>query len=132
MKYYEQIETLFKEGLSNVEIVNELGCDKSTVSNAIKALELVRTEAQKSAIKSRSQLGKTYAKCSKYKFNPELNRVSTYESKNYILDDIRKGLMNTGVGNLKADIETAVASIQVLRAKFAKIPKFTKQANNNE
>jgi predicted transcriptional regulator len=124
MKYYNEIEKMFNEGSSNVEIERALGCDKSTVSHAIKALGLVRTEAQKFEIKRRSQLGKTYAKCSKYKFKQEL-RVATYESKYYILDHITKGLINTD--DLEADIETAVASIQALRAKFAKIPKFTKQ-----
>ena len=126
MKNQEIIIKMFNEGASNVEIGQAINYDNSEISKAIKALGLVRTPEQKSAIKSRAQLGKTYARCQKSKFKKEV-RVATYESKNYILDDIRKGLINTGAENLEADIEAAVASIQKLRNDFAKIPKFTKQ-----
>jgi hypothetical protein len=124
MKNQEIIIKMFNEGASNVEIGQAINYDNSEISKAIKALGLVRTEAQKSAIKSRAQLGSTYKKGLKSKFKKE-QRVSTYESKNYVLDDIRKGLINTG--NLENDIELSVVSIQKLRENFAKIPKFTKQ-----
>jgi hypothetical protein len=124
MKNGELIIELFNKGLGNVEIAEKIGYDNVQMFKAIKELGLVRTPEQKSAIKSRAQLGTTYKKDRKSKFKKE-QRVSTYESKNYVLDDIRKGLINTG--NLQNDIELAVASIQVLRKNFAKIPKFTKK-----
>jgi hypothetical protein len=121
MKNEEIIIELFNKGFSNVEIGNKIGYDNSQVHKAIKALGLERTPEQKSAIKSRAQLGTTYKKGLKSKFKKE-QRVSTYESKNYVLDNIFKGLIHSG--NLDADIETAVLSIQKLRENFAKIPKF--------
>lgn len=120
--YDEKIKELVSEGLSNVEISRKLEIGADVVCKIVKKHALQRTPEQKSAIKSRAQLGTKYKKKSKYK--SERNRVSTYESKNYILDDIRKGLINTD--DLEADIKTAVASIQKLRANFAKIPKFEK------
>jgi len=117
----QEIINLFNKGYSNIEIAKELNLCNVLVFKTIKALGLVRTPEHAFLIKSKA--AKKYEKATKLKFKKE-SSIYTYESKtkNYVLDHITKGLINSG--NLENDIELAVASIQKLRENFAKIPKF--------
>lgn len=109
----EQIAQLFKQGLSNREIAIELQKTDDVICKMVKKLALVRTEQQKTEIKSRSQMGKAYQKPNPNKYKPELAASYGWSATNYMTDDIRKGLINTG--NLENDIEISLNSFQKLK-----------------
>jgi transposase-like protein len=103
----EQIIDLFKNGLGDKEIAKIVGLNYYAVGQEIKRLGLVRTKEQLDAIKKRCQKNNR----SKYKPTKKLPK----DLKNYITDNIRKGLINSTTESLETDIEIAVQSINKIR-----------------
>jgi IS30 family transposase len=105
----QQIIEYFKEGLGDKEIASQLGLTRYQVGQEVKRLGLVRDKDVLRNIKRRCS-NKMKAKYRKQGTLPK-------DVKNYITDNIRKGLIHSGdlKEDLEADIEIAVLSIQKLR-----------------
>jgi IS30 family transposase len=105
----QQIIEYFKEGLGDKEIASQLGLTRYQVGQEVKRLGLVRDKDVLRNIKRRCS-NKMKAKYRKQGTLPK-------DVKNYITDNIRKGLIHSGdlKEDLETDIEIAVLSIQKLR-----------------
>lgn len=101
----QQIIEYFKEGLGDKEIAKIIGLNRYQVGQEIKNLGLVRTKEQLFQIKKRCEQKSPYKKSPK----------TIPDTKNYLIDNIRKGLIHSTPESLETDIEIAVLSIQKLR-----------------
>lgn len=108
----EQIIDLFKSGLGDKEIAKIVGLNYYAVGQELKRLGLVRTKEQLVAIKKRCQKNNR----SKYKPTKKLPK----DLKNYITDNIRKGLISSTKESLEADIETSLLSFQRIKDAYRK------------